>query len=126
MVYRNFRRRRLCHFAARHRGKGAVIREAWALDPTAAWLAFADADGSVNASDLLDLIGLLRDRLAVHDPIIAKVGVEHVADRPGDVRHSLANIDRARAVLGYAPGYDLASGLDRAVPWYRENWKQES
>lgn len=44
------------HFAASHRGKGAIIREAWALDPEAAWLAFADADGSVNAPDLLALI----------------------------------------------------------------------
>ena len=44
------------HFAASHRGKGAVIREAWALDPEATWLAFADADGSVNAPDLLALI----------------------------------------------------------------------
>ena len=90
-------------------------------DPAALGSVFNVAYG--DSTDLLDLIGLLRDRLAVHDPIIAKVGVEHVADRPGDVRHSLANIDRAHAVLGYAPAFDLASGLDRAVPWYRENWK---
>ncbi len=44
------------HFAAEHRGKGAVIREAWSLHPGADWLAFVDADGSVNAHDMLGLI----------------------------------------------------------------------
>ena len=45
------------HFAATHRGKGAVIREAWALTPDAAWFAFVDADGSVTAEGMLELIG---------------------------------------------------------------------
>lgn len=45
------------HFAARHRGKGGVVREAWSLAPEAAWLAFVDADGSVSAEDFLSLIG---------------------------------------------------------------------
>jgi glycosyltransferase involved in cell wall biosynthesis len=43
------------HFADRHRGKGAVVREAWALAPEAEWLAFVDADGSVSAEDMLNL-----------------------------------------------------------------------
>jgi len=44
------------HFAERHLGKGAVVREAWGLDPGADWLAFVDADGSVSAKEFLDLI----------------------------------------------------------------------
>lgn len=44
------------HFAARHYGKGSVVREAWALSPDAAWLAFVDADGSVSPPELLRLI----------------------------------------------------------------------
>ena len=44
------------HFAARHHGKGAVVREAWALRPEAEWLAFVDADGSVTPSEMLRLI----------------------------------------------------------------------
>lgn len=46
------------HFAGKHRGKGAAIREAWALAPDAQWLAFVDADGSVSAEDVLGLIGM--------------------------------------------------------------------
>ena len=44
------------HFAAAHYGKGSVIREAWALDPQAAWLAFVDADGAVSAAETVTLI----------------------------------------------------------------------
>lgn len=44
------------HFAANHRGKGAVVREAWTLAPDAAWLAFVDADGSVTPDEMLGLI----------------------------------------------------------------------
>jgi hypothetical protein len=44
------------HLAARHSGKGAVVREAWALAPDAAWLAFVDADGSVAPAEMLRLI----------------------------------------------------------------------
>jgi len=44
------------HFAAIHRGKGGVVREAWSLAPEAAWLAFVDADGSVTPDEMLGLI----------------------------------------------------------------------
>ena len=39
--------------------------------------------------------------------------------RPGDVRHSLADITRARRLLGYEPLVPLADGLRRTVEWYR-------
>jgi hypothetical protein len=44
------------HFAAAHHGKGAVVREAWGLDPHADWLAFVDADGAVSAAETVGLI----------------------------------------------------------------------
>jgi UDP-N-acetylglucosamine 4-epimerase len=40
--------------------------------------------------------------------------------RAGDVRHSLADIGRAGARLGYAPTHTLADGLAEAMPWYLE------
>lgn len=44
------------HFAEEHLGKGGVVRNAWKLDPAAAWLAFVDADGSTSAADFLGLV----------------------------------------------------------------------
>ena len=38
--------------------------------------------------------------------------------REGDVRHSLADVGKARALLGYAPTHDVPSGLAEAVKWY--------
>jgi len=71
---------------------------------------------------LIELVDALRTALARIDPAIAQVGVEHIAERPGDIRDSLADISKAREVLGFAPPHDLQRGLDRAVPWYVANW----
>lgn len=38
--------------------------------------------------------------------------------RPGDVRHSLADISRARTVMGYAPTHRILQGLEEAMDWY--------
>ncbi|WP_366931599.1 NAD-dependent epimerase/dehydratase family protein [Thiocapsa sp.] len=38
--------------------------------------------------------------------------------RPGDVRHSLADITKAATRLGYAPTHRLEEGLEIALPWY--------
>lgn len=38
--------------------------------------------------------------------------------RAGDVRHSLANVDKARQRLGYEPTHDVRAGLKQAVAWY--------
>jgi nucleoside-diphosphate-sugar epimerase len=44
----------------------------------------------------------------------------HGPAREGDVRHSLASIERARALLGYEPSVDWRKGLERTLQWYRE------
>ena len=40
--------------------------------------------------------------------------------RPGDIRHSLAEIRLARQLLGYQPQVDFCQGLRRTVEWYRQ------
>ncbi len=48
---------------------------------------------------------------------------EHQPARAGDVRHSLADITRARELLGYKPFVELAEGLAKTIEWCREvNW----
>lgn len=93
-----------------------AVRCALDAPPAVAGEVFNIAYGA--SCDLLTLVDRLRERLAVGDPAVASVGVEHVPERPGDVRASLADITKARDLLGYAPRYSLADGLDRAVPWY--------
>lgn len=38
--------------------------------------------------------------------------------RAGDVRHSLADIDAAKSLLGYEPEFDFASGIEHCLDWY--------
>jgi UDP-N-acetylglucosamine 4-epimerase len=38
--------------------------------------------------------------------------------RPGDVRHSQADIGKAANKLGYAPDYRISAGIAKAMPWY--------
>lgn len=42
-------------------------------------------------------------------------------DRAGDIKHSNADISKARRMLSYAPDYDFAKGIELAVDWYKEN-----
>ena len=41
--------------------------------------------------------------------------------RPGDIRHSNANIDKAKRILGYAPTHTLQEGLEQSIRWYVNN-----
>ena len=40
-------------------------------------------------------------------------------ERGGDIKHSLADISKAEADLGYKPKVDFEEGLRRTVDWYR-------
>jgi len=45
--------------------------------------------------------------------------LKYGAEREGDIKHSLADISRAVAALGYKPTVDFEEGLKRTVEWYR-------
>lgn len=42
-------------------------------------------------------------------------------DRPGDIKHSNADISKAKQLLGYAPDWSFDRGIKAAIEWYREN-----
>ncbi len=49
---------------------------------------------------------------------LAATKVEHGEMRPGDVRHSQADITKARTLLGYAPTHGVREGLAASLAWY--------
>ncbi len=53
-------------------------------------------------------------RLAVQKPTYREF-------RAGDVRHSLASVEKARRLLGYEPVFTVGEGLDLAMRWYRKS-----
>lgn len=70
---------------------------------------------------LNQLVDSLKEFLGEFDPAIRDVEVIHGPNRAGDIPHSLANIDKAKALLGYNPCYSMRDGLKEAVIWYWSN-----
>jgi len=54
---------------------------------------------------------------------LLKVDVHPVygPERPGDIKHSNADISKAKKVLGYHPEYDVDKGLEKSIEWYEKN-----
>jgi len=67
--------------------------------------------GRYTLNTLLDMLDSLVDK---------EVGREYKEPRAGDVRHSEADISRARQLLGYHPEVGFKEGLRYTVAWYRE------
>ena len=42
-------------------------------------------------------------------------------DRPGDIKHSNADISKAKRLLGYAPEWSFERGIVAAIEWYKAN-----
>jgi UDP-N-acetylglucosamine 4-epimerase len=53
----------------------------------------------------------------------SNVEAEFVHERPGDVRHSLADISKAKSLLGYDPKISVEEGLMRTFKWFKEKEK---
>ena len=69
---------------------------------------------------LNELINGLKEYLSEFDPAIANVAIVYGENRMGDIPHSLASIDKAANLLGYAPKFSMKAGLKEAVKWYWE------
>ncbi len=72
---------------------------------------------------LIDLVKELRELLSQFDSKIADVEILHGPERLGDVRYSLASIERGKRYLGYAPTHSIKMGLKEAIEWYWNNLK---
>lgn len=72
-------------------------------------------------TNLNELVSYLKEFLTEYDSRIADVEVKHGPNREGDIPHSLANIDKAKNLLGYKPTHSIKDGLKKAVSWYWYN-----
>jgi UDP-N-acetylglucosamine 4-epimerase len=67
---------------------------------------------------LNQLIAYLKEFLSEYDSDVANIQPLHGDNRKGDIPHSLASIDKAKALLGYKPAFSMREGLKEAVKWY--------
>jgi UDP-N-acetylglucosamine 4-epimerase len=70
---------------------------------------------------LNELFVMLQISLRAKDPALPDQKPIYRDFRPGDVRHSLADIGKARRLLSFAPSYSIEAGLELAMDWYRRN-----
>lgn len=71
--------------------------------------------GKTSLKVLYDLIG---DSLVKMGAIKSKPAPTFAEFRAGDIRHSNADISKARKILGYAPEVTITDGIERTVRWY--------
>lgn len=88
-------------------------------------MAGADAQGEVynvgvnDRTSLNDLFKMIRSALEGLGVVIEK-DPTYQEFRAGDVRHSQADINKAKTLLGYQPTHRVAEGIAAAMPWYRD------
>ena len=76
------------------------------------------------AGETINLAGggriLINDLVAQLNAILeTDLAPIHQAERPGDIKHSRADIAKARELLGYEPIVNFEEGLRQTVDWYR-------
>ncbi|MGB4581287.1 MAG: SDR family oxidoreductase [Coriobacteriia bacterium] len=107
-------------------GDGKQSRDFTYIDNVAeanlkACLAGAEAAGQVyniaygGREYLIDIYRTLAEALG------KDIGPVFGPERHGDIRHSNADIGKARELLGYDPSFSFAEGVKLAIEWYREN-----
>ena len=70
-----------------------------------------------NRTSLNDLFLILKNNLVANGKDYLSVP-RYREFRAGDVRHSQADITKAKKLLGYIPSHDLVKGISDAMPWY--------
>jgi UDP-N-acetylglucosamine 4-epimerase len=72
-------------------------------------------------TSLNQLFTLLRDNFRPHHPQLQGCLPVYRDFRPGDVRHSEADISKAERFLGHVPSHTLEQGLVESLNWYRQH-----
>jgi UDP-N-acetylglucosamine 4-epimerase len=70
---------------------------------------------------LNELFHMLQNALRAKYPTLPDQKPIYRDFRSGDVRHSLADISKARKLLGFSPACKIEPGLELAMDWYRQN-----
>ncbi len=96
----------------------ANLLAATTMDPAAVRTVYNVACGA--RTTLRVLFELMREEAARLDPASARVNLTHRPARDGDIRHSHANIQRARDLLGYEPTHSIGQGLAESARWYHQ------
>ena len=63
-------------------------------------------------NEIVDMLSELRQR---------PLAINYASERPGDIKHSLADISQAQTILGFQPRVSVLDGLQATLEWFRLN-----
>lgn len=75
--------------------------------------------GNGQRTTLNQLAELIRERVVLDHSGLRDFKPRYLDFRPGDIRHSQADISKSRRLLGYSPAYTVQAGLDETLAWHR-------
>ena len=114
-------------------GDGMTSRDFCYIENTIQMNLIAATTSNEDATDLVynvalnerttlnELYQMIQQRLIERIPSLNNKLPIHRDYRDGDVRHSQANINRAKKFLNYEPTHNISEGLDEAIDWYVQN-----
>lgn len=117
-------------------GDGETSRDFCYIDNTVQMnliAAMTDKDKSIDqvynvalndCTNLNQLYNMIEQRLICRVDGLEKKKPIYREFRAGDVRHSLADISKAKNLLGYCPSHNIRQGLDEVIDWYLYQLKE--
>jgi len=78
--------------------------------------------GLNQSTTLNELYLTIHDSLSKKLSYISKIRPSYCDFREGDIRHSIANIDKAQKLLGYKPEFKINDGIELTVDWFVNNY----
>lgn len=77
-------------------------------------------------SILIDLVKHIRKLLTGFDNEIQNIPIKFGPERVGDIKHSLASVDKIEKLLNYKASHNVQTGMDEAINWYWEYFKNNT
>ncbi len=82
--------------------------------------ASSEAAGQVINAACGDQVSVKQLALCIKEALRSDVEIQHGPPRAGDVRHSLADLTKAKRLLNYEPVVGFNEGIARVIAWYRD------
>jgi UDP-N-acetylglucosamine/UDP-N-acetylgalactosamine 4-epimerase len=73
------------------------------------------------STSINEMYNLVKGFLSKFDTRILEIDPLYGPSRFGDIKHSLASIEKAETLLGYTPVVDVKTGLEETVKWFRNH-----
>jgi len=76
--------------------------------------------------DLTSLTNEIIQSLAKYDPAIASIQPVYADARKGDIRDSMASIEKAKRILGYSPKIFVKEGVEKTTEWFFQHFSEKA